>query len=126
MGLRPEDVVKSLDDFLRAVHQDDRARVRAEFERCLREDSGFNVEFRVVWPDGSLHWLRDQGKVFNDGDGRPLFMTGACVDITERKRAEEELKEADRKKDEFLALLARIAHRVSGKTASAVAETRSP
>src|SRR4051812_5981917 len=94
MGLRPEDAVMTLDDFLRAVHAEDRPQVRAEFERCLREGGGFNVEFRVVWPDGSLHWLRDQGKVFGDREGRPLFMTGACVDITDRKRAEEELKEA--------------------------------
>ena len=57
----------------------------------------------MTWPDGSLHWLKDQGKVFPGPDGRPLFMTGACVDITERVRAEEELREADRRKDEFLA-----------------------
>lgn len=106
MGLRPEDAVMTLDDFLRAVHAEDRGRVRAEFQRCLGGEVEFSAEFRVVWPDGSLHWLRDQGKVFMDRQGAPLFMTGACVDITERKRAEEELIEADRKKDEFLALLA--------------------
>src|SRR5256714_1519581 len=64
------------------------------------------MEIRVRWSDSSLHWLRDQGKVFNDKAGNPLFMTGACIDITGRKHDEEELREADQKKDQFLALLA--------------------
>jgi hypothetical protein len=85
MGLTPDERVMTLDHFLKAVHSEDSERVRAEFERCLKEDGGFNVEFRVRWSDGSLHWLRDQGKVFYDEAGSPLFMTGACVDITVRK-----------------------------------------
>jgi PAS domain S-box-containing protein len=106
MGLSPDEKVMTLDHFLKAVHPEDSERVRAQFERCLKEDGGFNVEFRVRWSDGSLHWLRDQGKMFNDEAGNPLFMTGACVDITVRKHDEEELREADQKKDQFLALLA--------------------
>ncbi len=83
-----------------AVYRD---RVRGEFERCLREGGEFSVEFRVAWPDGSVHWLRDQGRAFPDPDGRPLFMAGAAMDITDRKAAEEavrrrtaELTEANR------------------------------
>jgi len=106
MGLRLDEDVATLDDFLKAVHADDAAHVRTEFERCLTHGGGFNVEFRVRWPDGRLHWLRDQGKIFYDDHGKPLFMTGACVDITERKHDEEELRKADQRKDEFLALLA--------------------
>ncbi len=90
MGLRPGEEVMALDDFLRAVHEDDRDRVRGEFERCRRAGGDFPIEFRATWPDGSVHWLRDQGKTFPDDQGRPLFITGACVDITERKRAEED------------------------------------
>jgi two-component system CheB/CheR fusion protein len=52
-----------------------------------------------------VRWLKDQGKVFPDERRRPGYMTGACVDITERKRMEEALREADRRKDEFLAML---------------------
>ena len=106
MGLSPGEEVMNLDGFLRAVHEGDRDHVRGEFERCLREGDGFNVEFRVTWPDGSVHWLRDQGRMYAADDGTPLFMTGACVDITDRKRDEEALRDADRRKDEFLALLA--------------------
>jgi len=112
MGLAPAATQGTLEDFLQAVHADDRTAVRQAFEHSLRERGDLNIEFRVVWPDGSLHWLRDQGKVFHDG-GRPVYMTGACVDITERKSLEQalrqrarELAEADRRKDEFLAMLA--------------------
>ncbi|WP_439627734.1 hybrid sensor histidine kinase/response regulator [Gemmata sp.] len=106
MGLAPGEEVKTLEGFLRAVHGEDRDRVRGEFERCLREGGGFNVEFRVTWPDGTVHWLRDQGRAFPDPGGRPLFMAGAAMDITDRKATEDALRDADRRKDEFLALLA--------------------
>jgi two-component sensor histidine kinase len=46
------------------------------------------MEFRVPLPDGSVRWILDQGKTFRDEEDRPAYMTGACVDITERKRAE--------------------------------------
>jgi PAS domain S-box-containing protein len=106
MGLPPGIEVNPLEGFLGAVHADDRDRVRAEFERCRRDGGEFSVEFRVPGPDGAVRWLRDQGKAYPGADGRPLFITGACVDITARKRDEEALREADRRKDEFLALLA--------------------
>src|SRR2546423_1519156 len=96
------------------------------------------MEIRVRWSDSSLHWLRDQGKVFNDKAGNPLFMTGACIDITGRKHDEEELREADQKKDQFLALLAHELRnplaplrnglqvmRLAGGDANAVAQARS-
>ena len=106
MGLDPDAKVLTLDHFLQAVHPEDSGGVRAEFERCREQGGVFNVEFRVRWSDGSVHWLSDHGKVFHDDVGAPLFITGACVDVTVRKRNEEILREADQKKDQFLALLA--------------------
>lgn len=106
MGLQADEAVSTLDEFLKAVHPEDSGPVKAEFERCVRDGGRFNVEFRVRWSDGTMHWLRDQGKMFYDGAGNPLFMTGACVDITVRKHDEEQLREADARKDQFLALLA--------------------
>jgi PAS domain-containing protein len=51
------------------------------------------MEFRVIWPDGTVRWLYDRGKTFIGDDHEPSYMTGACVDITDRKLAEEGLRE---------------------------------
>ncbi len=94
-GLPPGLTVRSLDTFIAAVHPDDRPGVIEGCERCAREGADFAMEFRVQWPDGTLHWLGDKGKTFRDDTGQPLYMTGACVDITERKRAEMEISRAN-------------------------------
>lgn len=62
-------------------------------------------EFRVVWPDGSVHWMSGRGRYEYGQNGRCRRMIGIMVDITERKIAEEALKAADRRKNEFLAML---------------------
>src|SRR5208282_1699054 len=81
MGLPAGEEVRTLEGFLRAVHDEDRARVRAEFERCRAEACDFDVEFRVQRRVGT-RWLKDHGRACPDPDGRPLFVAGACVDVT--------------------------------------------
>jgi PAS domain S-box-containing protein len=105
-GLRPGEAVRSLDQFIALVHPDDRAEVIRRCARCRDESADFEMEFRVVYPDGSLHWLYDRGRTFLDPMGRAKTMTGACVDITDYVRTREALKLADRQKDDFLATLA--------------------
>jgi PAS domain S-box-containing protein len=89
-GLPEGKTVRSLDGFLAVVHPDDRARVVLACQRCATSGADFDEEFRVVWPDGSIHWLDDKGRTFLGDDGQPLYMTGACVETTDRRRAEEE------------------------------------
>jgi PAS domain S-box-containing protein len=105
-GLLPGEAVRSLDQFIALVHPDDRAEVIRRCERCRDAGDDFDMEFRVVYPDGSVHWLYDRGRTFLDPTGRAKTMTGACVDITHYVRTREALKLADRQKDEFLATLA--------------------
>jgi PAS domain S-box-containing protein len=90
--------------FLKHIHPDDRAHVTEEFDRSVQHGHNLNIDFRTVWPDGTVRWLRDQGDVFGSEDGK--YMSGACLDITERRQLEDELRYADRRKDEFLATLA--------------------
>ncbi len=105
-GLRPGEVVRSLDQFIALVHPEDRAEVIRRCERCRDFGDDFAMEFRVIYPDGSLHWLYDRGRTFLDAAGRAKTMTGACVDITDLSNAREALQRSDRQKDDFLATLA--------------------
>ncbi len=92
--------------FLEAIHPEDREHVRvASLARQSRGEAG-DVEYRVVRPDGSVRWVRDRSFPVRDGSGRLYRVAGIAEDITERKRYEQSLKDADRRKDEFLATLA--------------------
>jgi PAS domain S-box-containing protein len=94
LGLPPSETKLPLEEFLRHVHPDDRDVVWEAFTTSVREGRNLNTEFRVVWPDGTVRWLRDQGDVFGGPDTGSLRMTGACVDVTDRKEAEEKLRRA--------------------------------
>ena len=94
-GLEPGQVVRGLEEFIARVHPEDRAEVIERCNRCKLHGEDFEMEFRVVHPDGSIHWLYDRGRTFLDAAGRPQTMTGACVDITERKQAESALRASE-------------------------------
>jgi PAS domain-containing protein len=57
----------------------------------------WDTEFRVTWPDGSVHWLLAKGQVFFDDAGRPVRLAGINLDITERKETEAALQESERR-----------------------------
>jgi hypothetical protein len=84
----PGTKARSLAAFLELIHPDDRARVRTACERSLRDGSNFELEYRIVRPDGSFRWIEEKAEAFFDETGKPAYMTGACVDITKRKQAE--------------------------------------
>lgn len=67
----------------------------------------YDVEYRTVGnEDGLIRWVAAKGRGIFDGSGRCVRVIGTAIDITDRKRAEEALSDADRRKDEFLAMLA--------------------
>ncbi len=92
-GLAPDRNFENIEAFYRIIHPEERDAVIASFNRTLREGIHLETEFRVVWPDGSQHWLLDQGEVVPDQEGKPRYLTGACVDINDRKLAEQALRE---------------------------------
>jgi PAS domain S-box-containing protein len=90
----------------RVVPEDARA-VGQGVKGCLRDRATeYGYEFRAVRPDGSVRWLAGRAQFHYDAAGRPLRMIGVNVDVDDRKRAEEALRDADRRKNEFLAALA--------------------
>jgi PAS domain S-box-containing protein len=105
-GLPPGGFGGRYEDWKQAVHPDDQDRAEADRRRAVAEGTELDSEFRIVRPDGETRWIASKGKVFYASDGEPLRMLGVSLDVTERKRTEEELRDVDRKKDEFLAMLA--------------------
>lgn len=92
LGYEPEEFPGEADTWLGLIHPDDRERTLATNEACIRNESPVvNVEFRMLSRDGTWRWIMGRGKaVRRDENGRALHMIGTHVDITERKRAEEE------------------------------------
>ncbi|NHZ43922.1 hybrid sensor histidine kinase/response regulator [Massilia aquatica] len=89
------------------VHPQDRSTLDEARARALAQQSRFEVTVRFVRPDnGALIWIDVRGRVRCDTAGAAYAVRGIAIDISERVHAEEELRKADRRKDEFLAMLA--------------------
>lgn len=93
-GLPPGEPV-SHERFVAALHPADRERVLQTAEQSLAEHTEFHTEYRVIWPDGSQHWLIDRGRGIYDELGRPIQIMGVTVEVTELKQAEEALHETE-------------------------------
>lgn len=96
----------------RAIHPDDEPRLQQAFRQAFEARSGYEVDFRVYWPDGSLHYVAAIGQVFYDEQDQPWRMTGLFRDVTERHLADEELKYKNRLLERILdnlpVMLARV------------------
>jgi diguanylate cyclase (GGDEF)-like protein/PAS domain S-box-containing protein len=84
-------------DFVASLHPDDRRRTAAEAEKVLAARQDLQIELRCIWQDGSLHWVRIIGRVVYGKDETPLRVLGLSLDITDRKRAEEEHHRAEQR-----------------------------
>ncbi|OYD96441.1 hypothetical protein CDG76_06555 [Nostoc sp. 'Peltigera membranacea cyanobiont' 210A] len=94
-GLELGEFDGSFEMFAARVHPDDRDRVLAAVERAIATGEDYDIEFRVVYPDGTIRWALSQGKVFYDQQGQPIQMAGIDLDITERKQAEQALRDSE-------------------------------
>jgi diguanylate cyclase (GGDEF)-like protein/PAS domain S-box-containing protein len=96
MGLPRGTTNLTLAEVLACVHPEDRERLHEEIERSLGDDDTFHSEFRIVRPDtGEIRWIHSQTKMERDENGHAIRSIGAHLDITERKRAEEALRESE-------------------------------
>ncbi|MBA2702125.1 MAG: PAS domain-containing protein [Chloroflexi bacterium] len=89
-GLEPAPKAPSLDAYLELIHPDDREAFRLATRTAIETGRSFAVDFRLVWADGSIHWMHNAGRPFFDDDGRPTRMIGTGQDVTRRRRVEEE------------------------------------
>lgn len=81
----------TLEKFISAIYPDDLAVTEHSFRTALEQHTEFHREYRILWPDGSVHWIVAIGRGFYDTAGRPLRMLGCAMDITVRKKTEENL-----------------------------------
>jgi PAS domain S-box-containing protein len=96
-GLKPGGFAQTQEAFENLIHPEDRARVRELAVCTVKTGQPTNGEWRVLWPDGSIHWITGRWQVFMNESGEPSRMLGVNMDITERKRAEEALAGMSRK-----------------------------
>ena len=87
----PADSPANYQVLMNSLHPDDRKMMRDEIDGAIQEKRVYDCEFRVVWPDGSVHWRVSRGHAFYNDHGQPTRMTGISMDVDERKHAEERL-----------------------------------
>jgi len=96
-GYAEGDLETSYDNFLNAIHPDDQQLVIDAVNDCLVNDSPYDIEHRVVWPDGTVRWLQERGAVLRNKQGEAVQMLGVVQDIDERKRTEQALAESEQR-----------------------------
>jgi diguanylate cyclase (GGDEF)-like protein/PAS domain S-box-containing protein len=90
-GVTPETFIPLLETFLSLVHPDDQVAVRTWVMACTAGENPGPIEFRCVWPDGTIHHIEGQGELMLDAEGKPSHILGTGQDISERKAAEERI-----------------------------------
>ena len=91
LGINPAMFHGMPEEFLAMVHPDDCERVKADLEQTIKCNVPYEPEYRVVWVDGSIHYICARGELLCDDNGNPQAVNGIIWDITERKQAEAEL-----------------------------------
>jgi len=104
-------------DFLRFIHPEDLKILQEATQTCISSQAPHQVEFRIVWPDGSVHWVQCRGRTIYDSASQlPLRMLGTVIDITARKKHQDDLQkalsEAKSASDLKSAFLANMSHEI--------------
>jgi len=112
-GLPPRSAPPTIDERLAVVHEADRDTMRLHLLEPLHPDSEPDLEFRVVWPDGTVRWIAERSTVLPDAEGRPRRRIGVEWDITDRRAAEAARQEraiAQRESQAKSRFLSRMSH----------------
>jgi PAS domain S-box-containing protein len=101
--------------YFNRIHPEDRSRVTQMNQNTIEEKADYDIDYRIIWPDGTIHWLREKGAVLHDETGKAVRMIGITMDITDRKQAQESLRQSEeryRKLAQQAELLYRIASQI--------------
>jgi len=109
LGLPADEVTPSYDLWLSCVHPDDREAAQQHVETAVRERGALDIEYRVVWPDGTVRWINDAGRLLLNAQGEPTGMYGIQRDITRLKlgqlalrRSEQQLRDLGANREQLL------------------------
>ncbi len=94
-GLKKEEFTGAYTAWINGLHPNDREFCQNEVNSALLGKKEYDIEFRVVWPDGTIHYQKAKGEVFRNEMGAPVRMIGINYDITEQKKADVSLKESE-------------------------------
>jgi len=95
MGRSRADYTPTMNWWKDCVHPDDWEQVMMRYYDAIVNQTSCDQEYRVVWPDGSVHWLHDMSQVRCGADGVPKWLVGITMDITESKQAQEALRQSE-------------------------------
>ena len=85
-GIEPRATAPDFAMYIDTIHPDDREMFQSAIEAARASGGSFALDFRVVWPDGSVHWTHGAGRAFADEHGKAVRMIGTGQDITDRRR----------------------------------------
>ncbi|OGN75517.1 MAG: hypothetical protein A2X25_07310 [Chloroflexi bacterium GWB2_49_20] len=91
LGINSATFTGAAEEFIGVVHPDDQETIKVELARTIEQDVLYEPEYRVVWADGSVHYITSRARLSRDDKGAPIKVNGILWDITERKQVEEEL-----------------------------------
>lgn len=101
-GIAPSSFDGTYNSFLKSVHPEDHKLVAQAVRRSIEEHADYDVEFRVIWPDSTIHWVASKGQVYYDETGKAVRMVGVDMDITSRKQIEAALRESEERFKTFM------------------------
>lgn len=93
--LHREDFSGAVEAWEKSLHPDDRNRCVQETQAALSGEKAFDTDYRVIWPNGEIHYIKAVAKVFRDQSGLPLRMLGTNIDITQTKMVEDQLRDRE-------------------------------
>jgi len=114
-GFAPGEFDSSYETFFNSIYPDDRSYITEADRRTIEEGADYDIDYRIIWPNKTVRWIREKGTVLRDETGKAVRMIGISIDITERKQDEESLRQSEeryRKLAQQKDLLYRIANQI--------------
>jgi PAS domain S-box-containing protein len=104
---RAEDDAFTYEDLLQAIHPDDVDRMKEAVRTSIETGADYAIDYRTIWPDGSIHGAEIRAQLHRDRKGRPIKLVGVSADITERLKAEQERRHQNEVLEERVAARSR-------------------